>query len=185
MPRVNQWYNVRHTLLLINKIKHNKNIMKVTTEYDKNGNVTHYKTIGFEFWREFDKDGNCIHHKDSNGFEWWSEFDKDGNETYFKNSNGIEYRAEYDKNGKQTYYRNSNGIERGAPKNKTMKANATGQGNPKVKKHDTRYRIFYIDDSEGTFKSEYGGRIYPTKESAHENASPRTPYIVQRVYIKP
>ena len=50
------------------------------TEYDKNGNLIHFKnSLGGEEWREYDSNGNLIHYKDSNGYEEWAEY------TYWKN----------------------------------------------------------------------------------------------------
>ncbi len=46
---------------------------------------------GFETWREYDENGNCIHVKYSDGLEIWYEYDEHGNMIHSKKSNGNEY----------------------------------------------------------------------------------------------
>ena len=39
--------------------------------------VHHKNTYGYEWWRDYDSEGNVIHFKDSNGYECWR--DSEGN----------------------------------------------------------------------------------------------------------
>jgi len=77
-------------------IKENKLIKKTgevkeIKEYDKNGNLIHYKdSDGYEGWAKYDKNGNLIHCKDSDGYSSWREYDKDGEKiNYLSNNRGI------------------------------------------------------------------------------------------------
>ena len=71
------------------------------TEYDKKGNVTHFKEIsGYERWAEYDDKGNETYYKSSNGYERWTEYDERGNKIHYKNSDGLEYWNEFNKDGK-------------------------------------------------------------------------------------
>lgn len=56
------------------------------TEYDKNGNVVHFKNNSNEFWREYDSQGNVIHYKDLKGTEVipYIEYYENGNIKYSK-----------------------------------------------------------------------------------------------------
>jgi len=52
-----------------------KNIAKIKEtpiiEYDKNGNIIHYKDSTVEYWKQYDENGKMIHCKHSSGFECW------------------------------------------------------------------------------------------------------------------
>jgi YD repeat-containing protein len=62
--------------------------------------------------KEYDKNGNLIHYRDSDGWEWWSEYDENNNEIHYRNSNtGVEWWSKYDENNNEIHYRNSNGVE--------------------------------------------------------------------------
>src|SRR3989344_950680 len=62
-----------------NLIKKNKSPIIETLEYDKNGNLIHFKDSNrYESWGEYDKEGNELHFKDSNGYESWIEYDSNG-----------------------------------------------------------------------------------------------------------
>lgn len=72
-------------------------------EYDRNGNLIHYKNSnGYEYWKEYDSNGNLIHYKNSDGKEEWNEYDSNGNQIHYKDNDGEEYWHEYTywKNGK-------------------------------------------------------------------------------------
>ena len=53
--------------------------------------VNHKNSSGYEWWKEYDENGNMIHCKNSEGYEVWKEYDENGNETYYKNSDGYEW----------------------------------------------------------------------------------------------
>ena len=62
------------------------------SEYDSNGNEIHFKNNdGYEWWSEYDSNGNEIHHKDNDGYEWWKEYDSHNNQIHFKNNQGYEW----------------------------------------------------------------------------------------------
>jgi hypothetical protein len=63
--------------------------------------------------REYDTNGNLIHFKNSAGFEYWCEYDSNGNEIYrkYSGSGGYEYWCEYDSNNNLIHYKNSDGGE--------------------------------------------------------------------------
>ena len=74
------------------------NTMPGIREYDKKGNVIHFRdSDGFEEWREYDANNNVIHYRSSAGFERWTEYDENGNVIHYRDSNGDELR--YDENG--------------------------------------------------------------------------------------
>lgn len=86
------------------------------TEYDQNGNETHYKFMNrFESWYEYDSNGNEIHIKIINEgkieTDDWLEYDEKGNELHKKTSNGYEIWSQYDEQGNEIYSRNSDGKE--------------------------------------------------------------------------
>ena len=65
-------------------------------DYDKKGNLIHYKTSdGYEYWKDYDKKGNLIHSKNSNGYEYWKDYNKEGKLIHYKDSNGYEYWKDY------------------------------------------------------------------------------------------
>ena len=39
---------------------------------------------GFEYWKEYDENGNCIHYKDPDGFEEWYDYDENNNCIMFR-----------------------------------------------------------------------------------------------------
>lgn len=69
--------------------------------YDDNGYIIYAKDPEnkYEIWNEYDENGNCIHHRDSNGHEYWKEYNEKGNLIHFKNSDGKE--TWFDDNGKE------------------------------------------------------------------------------------
>ena len=76
----------------------------------------HYKdSNGYEWWKEYDENGNEIHYKNSDGTEKWYEYDENGNDIHYKNSkgDGHESWSEYDENNNLIYYKNSDGYEWG------------------------------------------------------------------------
>jgi len=80
-----------------NKLKIKKPEYPIT-EYDKDGNIIHYKdSDGFEYWNKYDKNNNLIYHKDSDGDEYWNEY-KNNNLIYHKTSGGYESWYEYKNN---------------------------------------------------------------------------------------
>jgi len=55
--------------------------------------MIHFKdlAVGFEEWKEYDKNNNCTHYKDSYGEEFWKEYDEYNNKIYYKDSHGYEH----------------------------------------------------------------------------------------------
>jgi len=45
------------------------------------------------------------HYKDSNGYEWWKEYDENGNEIHYKNSEGHEWWSEDNPDYKEPEYK--------------------------------------------------------------------------------
>ena len=52
-------------------------------------------SLGYEYWYEYDADGNMIHSKDAAGSEQWLEYNSHGNFIHTKNSNGVEQWHKY------------------------------------------------------------------------------------------
>jgi len=50
-------------------------IFDVWKEYDKHGNLLHYKRDDYEEWLEYDKYDNLIYYKNSEGYEKWRKSD--------------------------------------------------------------------------------------------------------------
>lgn len=65
-------------------------------DYDDKGNIIHSKSVDTEFWKEYDKQNNCIHIKYYDGKECWFNYNEKGNCIYQKNSDGKEFWKEYD-----------------------------------------------------------------------------------------
>ena len=68
-------------------------------------------TEGYTTTYFYDGVKKYAHYKDSTGFEYWSEYDKNGNEIHFKTSEGFESWSEYGKNGNQIHYKTSIGTD--------------------------------------------------------------------------
>ena len=43
----------------------------------------------FEYWKEYDENGNMIHYKNSDGVEYWREYDGYDNEIHYKHQMGV------------------------------------------------------------------------------------------------
>ena len=87
--------------------------MNEIKEYDKKGNLIHYRgSNGYEWWREVDEKGNEIHYRDSNGYEYWREYDAKNNCIHCRYSDGFEYWSEYDENSNTIHIRDTSGYEK-------------------------------------------------------------------------
>lgn len=74
-------------------------------KYDSSGNLIYRRIGSFEYWCEYDENGNEVHSKTSDGLEEWHKYDSNGKLIHSKDSEGAEEWYEYDCDGNLMRYK--------------------------------------------------------------------------------